>query len=70
MLHGQLLPALALNPLATLAGVTFVIGGILAPLWTVLGGGVPALPRPLPVWARLTLILALAANWAWVVWRG
>lgn len=70
MLHGRPLDALLLNPLAALAGAAFLSGGLLAPAWILFGGPVPAPPRPLPLWARAALVAALAANWAWVVWKG
>ena len=69
LLHGHPLRALDLNPLATLAGIAFVGGGLLAPLWAIAGGRIPDLPRPLPAWARVAILAVLAANWAWVIWR-
>ncbi|MGE5237030.1 MAG: DUF2752 domain-containing protein [Acidobacteriota bacterium] len=67
LLGGHALLSLADNPLAAVAGVGFLAGGLLAPLWVSLGGRVPELPRPLPRWVRLALVAALAANWAWVI---
>ena len=69
LLHGHPFHALVLNPLATLAGLAFVGGGLLAPVWAVAGGRIPDLPRPLPAWARAATLAALAANWAWVIWQ-
>ncbi|MFI5168247.1 MAG: DUF2752 domain-containing protein [Thermoanaerobaculales bacterium] len=70
LLHGDLTAALAANPLASLAGLAFAVGGLLAPLWAVLKLQVPELPSPFPLWARFGLLATLAANWAWVVARG
>ena len=68
LLGGRLGAALAANPLAAAAGVAFLAGGLLAPLWTLARLRVPDLPSPLPLWARLGMAAALAANWAWVIW--
>jgi Protein of unknown function (DUF2752) len=70
LLGGHLGAALALNPLATLAGIGFVAGGLLAPLWATLKLPFPELPRPLPAWPRLAFVVLAAAGWAWVIWRG
>ncbi len=69
MLQGRPLLALAFNPLAALAGAAFLCGGLLAPLWVAGRGRIPDLPRPLPPWLRTTVLAALAANWAWVIWQ-
>ena len=65
--HGDVLAALGWNPLAA---ATLLAGGAacaLAPLWLALRGPVPVLPRQLPVAARVALVLAVAANWAWLI---
>jgi hypothetical protein len=67
LLHGDVIASLADNPLASLAGIAFVVGGALVPLWISLGGKLPALPRPLPLWLRMTAVAVLIANWAWVI---
>ena len=69
LLHGEVLTALAANPLATVAGVVFIAGGLLAPLWAALGWPMRKLPSPLPAWLRLGMVGLLAANWAWLIWR-
>jgi hypothetical protein len=62
--------ALEFNPLVTLAVVGFVIGGLLAPAWVGLGGRVPApASRPRPAILAVVLV-ALAANWVWLVAAG
>lgn len=67
LLHLRIGAALQLNPLAAAAGIAFVVGGGLAPLWALFVRRLPALPRPLPLPARLAMAAALAANWLWVI---
>ena len=67
LLHGHIGAALAANPLMTVAGVGFIAGGILAPVWATLRLPVPEVPAPLPVWARLAIIAAVLASWGWVI---
>lgn len=65
----DLAEAFRLNPLVTLGLAAFVGGGLLA-------GVLAALDRPLqeptryPGWARALAVLALAANWVWLVADG
>lgn len=65
--HGDILGGLLANPLAALAGIVFIVGGVLAPLWIGLGGKVISVPVPLPRWARLAMVLAIAANWIYLI---
>lgn len=67
LLHADLLGALELNPLATLAGIAFALGGVAAPLWVSLCGPIPDLPVRWPLWARLGALGAILLNWAWLV---
>lgn len=69
LLEGQPLDALAANPLAALAGVAFLAGGLAAPLWLSLHGVVPVVPTPLPRWLRAAAFLILGASWLWVIAR-
>jgi uncharacterized membrane protein YccC len=60
--------ALAWNPLVTLGVAVFFAGGLVALVRALRGQGVPdAAP---PRWAGAALGLALAANWAFVVFAG
>ncbi len=70
LLDGRVLRALALNPLATAAGIALVVGGVAAPVWAALRGPLPVLPRPLPVSWRVGAVVALLLNWAWLVAHG
>ena len=66
--HGDIGRALALNPLATTA---IVVGGaacVLAPFWVALRGPVPIVAPSLRL--RVLLVVAIAANWAWLVLTG
>jgi hypothetical protein len=60
--------AFSWNPLAAAAGILFVAGGVVA-LGAALAGGEVRAPRPTPL-LRATLILALAANWAFLLVQG
>lgn len=58
--------AIAFNPLATLAALLFLLGGAAAASASVAGRALrePSLSGPAP---RLAAILAVAANWAWLL---
>lgn len=68
LLHGHPGAALASNPLMALAGIGF-LAGLFAPAWIVLGGRLPALPRPLPTGARAAAVAVILLDWAWMIWR-
>ena len=57
------------NPLFSLAALLFVAGGAVALAMALSGRGVPE-PRTLPVTLRAALVLAVVANWAWLVFDG
>ncbi|HYN42833.1 MAG TPA: DUF2752 domain-containing protein [Thermoanaerobaculia bacterium] len=57
------------NPLFSLAALLFVAGGVVALALAVSGRGVPE-PRTLSVTLRAGLVLAVVANWAWLVLDG
>ena len=61
--------ALLLNPLFALAALAFLAGGVAALGAAISGRGVPE-PRTLPVAARAAAVLALAANWAFLLLDG
>ncbi len=56
------------NPLVAAAGILFIAGGVVA-LGAALAGGEVRTPRPTPL-LRAALVLALAANWAFLVVQG
>lgn len=66
-LDGNLMAALAANPLATAAGLLFVIGAPLAALWAIARWPVPAFPRPLPRWIRAVAVSLILANWLYLI---
>jgi hypothetical protein len=66
-LDGRVFDALLVNPLAALAGLGFVAGGVIAPVWALLGLRVPRLPSVATPAPRIALALALLAGWAWVI---
>lgn len=69
LLRGDLLGALAWNPLAASAAIAFLVGGVLAGLWAVARLPMPVVPRP-PLWAvRAAVLGAVAGTWAWVLLR-
>ena len=61
--RSAVLPYLFLMPLL------FVAGGAVALAMALSGRGVPE-PRTLPVTLRAALVLAVVANWAWLVFDG
>ena len=61
--------AFAANPLAAAGWALLVAGGLVAGL-AACGRRLPAEPRTLPIAARWALGVALAANWAYLVWAG
>jgi len=66
--HGDLLAALAVNPLAA-GGLTFgVLGGLLSPAWVALRGPLPS-AAPERRW-RLLVGAALVTNWIYLAARG
>jgi 1,6-anhydro-N-acetylmuramate kinase len=70
VLDRDLAGALRFNPLATLAGIAFLAGGLAAPAWALLAMPVPErLPSATP--GRRTLAIAiLLVAWGWQVIRG
>jgi hypothetical protein len=67
LLDGRVVDALLVNPLAALAGLGFIAGGIIAPVWALLGLKVPSVPPVAPRALRIALALVLLAGWAWVI---
>lgn len=67
LLHGLPSTALLINPLATLAAVAFVVGGVLAAIWALIGAPAPVLPQRLSLPLRIAIVAALLANWLWVI---
>jgi hypothetical protein len=67
LLDGRLGAALAANPLAAAAALAFLAGGLAAPLWALLRLRMPPLPTRLSPRARVAIVLALVADWVWVV---
>lgn len=67
VLDADLAAAWAVNPLATVAVVAFLAGGLVAPAWVWAGGPLPRLgPR---AWRLvvLALLLAALANWGYLL---
>jgi hypothetical protein len=67
LMDGRVLEALTFNPLMVTGFAAFLAGGALAPLWAWRINRVPDIVHPLPLWVRLGAVLAILANWAWVV---
>lgn len=64
---GRLVDALNLNPLMITGFIAFLAGGVIAPIWAWRAGKLPHIELQLPRWVRVTLVLAILANWAWIV---
>jgi len=67
LLEGHPLEALSVNPLAAAAGIAFLAGGAVAPLWAVLRLPLPRLGIAQARWFRVALAVTLLAAWAWVI---
>jgi hypothetical protein len=67
LIDGRPMEALGYNPLLVTAVIGFAVGGVIAPLWAWRVGSLPVLPSPLPRWIRLAIVVAIAANWVWVI---
>lgn len=61
--------AFAANPLFTVSVLAFLVGGLVALGLALSGRGVRE-PRTPSVALRVTLVLALAANWGWLLLDG
>ena len=66
-LRGDLHDAFIANPLATLVGIAFVVGGVIAGIWATARWPVPRTKISLPFWARVTTIGIILANWIYLI---
>ncbi len=57
-------------PLPALAWTLFLLGGLTAGALTLAGRELPAPPRRLPAWAKITAVGAVLANWAYSLATG
>jgi Protein of unknown function (DUF2752) len=62
--------AFAISPLAALAWILFLAGGLAALALAALGRRVPEPPRRLPAWSWWALGLAVLANWVYLMAHG
>ncbi len=67
VLHGDVLTALTVNPLATVVGVTAITAGLVAPLWVWLGGPVPDLASVRARRWLLAGLLPVLVNWGYLM---
>lgn len=67
LLNLDLAAAFAVNPLAALTGVGFIVGGVLAAVWAVLRGPVPVLDRPVVRVLLWSLVAAGLFNWVYLI---
>lgn len=67
--HHDPASALRLNPLFAAAALAFLAGGFAALALALAGRGVPE-PRTLPPAARVAAVLAVAANWVFLLLDG
>ena len=68
--HFDLLGALAISPLMTVAWIALIGGGFIAALAALAGRGVPEPPGNLGWKWRLAAVATVLANWAYLVWAG
>ena len=62
--------ALMHYPLATLGWTFLIVGGFVASTLTLVGKRVPPVPTHLPGWARVSIVLSLLLNWAYLLATG
>ncbi len=67
---GDPVGALAMNPLAVVAGLVFIAAGVAAPLWVMARAPVPVRFGSLPAAVRIGALLLFLANWAYLVAAG
>jgi hypothetical protein len=67
LLDGDVLSALAANPLATAAGIFFAVGGLAAGLWALLRWPTPVVDGSKPRRWLLLILAAVAANWVYLI---
>ncbi len=67
LLHGELARALTANPLVTITGLAFAIGGLIAPVLALARVPIPAIRLRFPLWARLLVISIVLANWGYLI---
>jgi len=68
LLEGRWSAALAINPLATVALVAGMVGGLVAPVWVIAGAPIPEVAHRRAL--RLLIVALLASNWIYLVARG
>jgi hypothetical protein len=66
----DLVEAFVHYPLATVAWILLVGGGMVAGVAALAGYGVPEMPRRIPVTVRIALVVVLLANWAYLIATG
>ncbi len=65
--HGRPLQALALNPLAAMAMMGGLLGGIVAPGWVAMHGPLPKVEGAAARWLRIALWAAIGLQWLYLV---
>ncbi|MEM8960636.1 MAG: DUF2752 domain-containing protein [Acidobacteriota bacterium] len=68
--HFDVVGAITHYPLPTLLWTAFILGGLAAGVWVGSGRSLPSLPRPVPMWFRVGIVLALAGNWLFNILTG
>ncbi|MFN0152360.1 MAG: DUF2752 domain-containing protein [bacterium] len=62
--------AIRVSPLAAIAWIVFIAGGLAAGALAVAGRGLPEPPSRLPLAARAVIVAAILANWAFLIATG
>lgn len=68
--HLDFAGAFDVSPLATLAWLGVIAGGLAAGLAAVAGYAVPDLPRRIPLGWRLGAVAIVVVNWIYLIWHG
>jgi hypothetical protein len=67
LMEGRIVDAVAFNPLIAATAVTFLVGGLLVPLWSRIVGTIPRIEVPIPRWTRVAIVLLILTNWFWIM---
>ncbi|MEM9290493.1 MAG: DUF2752 domain-containing protein [Acidobacteriota bacterium] len=70
MAHFDFGAAFAVSPLATVAWILFLVGGVASLAWVISRRPVPRLPIQWPWPVRIALALAVLGNWVYLVVHG
>lgn len=66
----DVLGAFVSYPLQSAAWTLFIVGGLVAAAWSLSGRNLPSLPRRMPKWVFVLVVLFVLANWGYCIATG